>query len=147
MCVSPRAPGGGLGWKVPLPPLSRPWIPACPAVPALPACPARPAGPALVLSARRPCGRGRRFLLRRRWLDSQDAAVLVIDQHVEKFVGALPDVADAHPQRPQQRLAAEFFQLFVDEHTFEMTRPRNLAGPLSADEDVALPFRQFVAGV
>src|SRR3954469_16443786 len=92
-------------------------------------------------SAGRARGRGRRLLLRRGWLDPEHAAVLVIDQHVEEFVRPLPDVADAHPQRNQQGLPAELFELVVDQHSLEVAGARDLTGALPADKDVALPLR------
>src|SRR5205085_11575814 len=73
-----------------------------------------------------------RELFRRRGgsgrLDSQHGAWFLVGQHVQQFVGTHADVADALVELVEQPLAAQFFELLVEQHTLDMARARNLAG-------------------
>src|SRR5206468_4564206 len=80
-------------------------------------------------------------------LDAQDRAVVFVGQQVEQSVWTLPYLADPLPQFAEQRFATQFFGVGVEDDTFEVAGPRDLAGAHRADEDVALPAWKAIAGV
>src|SRR5262245_18874266 len=87
-----------------------------------------------------------RLTLRRRF-DAEQRPVVFVGDDVEQAVGALPHVADALVQLGQQRLAAQLFELVVEDDPFEFAVARNLAAARAPDEEVTLPGGQLVAGV
>ena len=71
----------------------------------------------------------------------------LVGQQIQQAVRSLPHVADSLTQLGQQRLAPQLLHLLVEEDALEMARARDLAGAQRADEDIALPLRESVAGV
>src|SRR5688500_16248592 len=82
-----------------------------------------------------------------RRLYAQDRPVLVVDEHVEQSVRALPDIAHTVSPVRQQGLAAELLHLFVEQNSLDLARADDLAGAQAADEEVAFPLWQRFAGI
>src|SRR6187399_747601 len=79
--------------------------------------------------------------------DAEDRTFLFVRQHIQEAVRPLPHVADALPQVGQQRLAPQLLHLLVEQDPFDVAGAWDLARAQRADEDIALPLGQLVAGV
>src|SRR5262245_60300866 len=91
------------------------------------------------------------FLLSRRsglsWFDAHQRGIVFFGQQIYVTVGPLAHVANALAELSQQRLATQLFPLVVELDALQLTRPRHLALPQTADEQVALPSGELVAGI
>src|SRR6478752_10070359 len=87
------------------------------------------------------------FSSKRRRLDANQCAVVLVGDHVNEPVGSLTNVANPLMQIRQQPLAAQLLELVVHDHALERARARNLANPCAADEEIALPRWEAVARI
>ena len=71
----------------------------------------------------------------------------MVRQHVEQLVGPLAHLADALAEVLQQRFAAQLLHLVVEDDALQVAGAGDAALLQGADEDVALPRREQVAGV
>src|SRR5688572_29863993 len=86
-----------------------------------------------------------RRLLRRLYF--QNDRVRFVGRDVEEAVTALLHIPDSPAQVAEQRFPSQFLVVLVDQDPIEASRPGNLAVAHPADEDIALPLRQTIAGV
>jgi hypothetical protein len=70
----------------------------------------------------------------------------MVDQDVEELVRALAHVADAHPERPERRLATQRLQFLVDEDAFQAAGPRSIV-PKSFRRNFSVIFAASLNGL
>src|SRR5688572_7260446 len=77
----------------------------------------------------------------------QNDCVRFVGGDVQKAVTSLLDVANPTAQVAEQRLTAQFLVVLVNQDSIEPPGAGNLAVAHAADEDVALPLGQTIAGI
>src|SRR5262245_8370038 len=87
------------------------------------------------------------FSSKRRGLDAQQRAVVLVRDHVQQPVGPLPHVTNPLVQVRQQPFATQLLELVVQHDALERPGARNLADARAADEQVALPRGNLVSRI
>src|SRR6185437_5248304 len=83
----------------------------------------------------------------RLWLEAHQCAILLVGHHINQTIGTLPHVPDALLEIREQRLAAGFVPVLIEDDPLEMSDTLNGAPKHRPDQHVVLPSGEAVAGV